>query len=130
MLIQWQRGGAPLIATLCFLEEHMDFNPEYVFFAVFATFAGYLLYQIATKGLKGAMFGGRINKTYGEIELEKQSFLSGKLKVHRVESKTGSKIGIEVAHKSMLSFQMVPATLSKEEARRLIQLLTQATNET
>ena len=110
--------------------DHMDFNPEYLFFAVFAAFAGYFLYQMATKGFKGTMFGGRINKTYGEIELEKQSIMSGKLRVHRVESKTGSKIGIEVVHKSMLSFQMVPATLGKDEARRLIQLLTQATNET
>ena len=108
----------------------MNFNSDYIFFALFALVAGYFLYQIATKGFKGAMFGGRIEKTYGEIELEKKSILSGKLKIHRVATANGSKVGIEVVHKSLLSFQMVPATLSNEEARRLIQMLTEATSET
>ena len=108
----------------------MSLNPEYIFFAVFAAVAGYILYQIFTKGFKGALFGGRIEKTYGEIELEKQTMMSGKLKVHRVSSKDGNRVGIELVHKSMLSYQMVPATLSKQEAQRLIHLLTLAANET
>lgn len=122
--------GISIKINVCSAGGGMDINPEYVFFAVFAAFAGYFLYQMATKGFKGAMFGGRIEKTYGEIELEKQGIMSGKLKIHRIASSNGSKVGIEVVHKSLLSFQMVPATLRKEEVRRLIQLLTQATNET
>ena len=108
----------------------MNFDPEYIFFGIFALVAGYMLYQIATKGLKGAFFGGRIEKTYGEVDLEKQSIIRGKLKVHKVASKDGTKVGIEVAHKSFLSYNMVPATLSKEETRKLIQLLSSAINET
>jgi hypothetical protein len=105
----------------------MDFN--YLFFAVFGVFLLYFLYQILTKGFKGATFGGKIDKTYGEIALQKQFIMNGKIRVHKVAKKDGNQIGIELVHTSPLSYQMVPAHLSKEEAQKLIQLLTVAINE-
>lgn len=108
----------------------MNFNPDYIFYIIFAAIACYLLYQIVTKGFKGALFGGKVEKTFGEIGLEKQNIISGKLRVHKIISETGNMIGIEIIQKSFLGYQMTPATLKKEEAVRLIQLLTQATNET
>jgi len=108
----------------------VEFKPEYIFFGIFGLVACYMIFQIATKGVKGALFGGRIEKTYGEIELEKQTLMRGKLKIHKIITKKGQRIGIEIAHKSFLSYSMVPATLSKEEAAKFTHLLTSAISET
>lgn len=107
----------------------MDFLFNNLFFVIFGAILLYFLYQIFTKGFKGAAFGGRINKTYGEISLQKQFVMNGKIRVHKVAKRNGNQIGIELVHTSPLSYQMVPANLSKEEAQQLIQLLTVAINE-
>lgn len=104
-------------------------NFDYLVFLVFAGVVAFVFHQLATKGLKGLLFGGKIDKTYGEVTLEKRGMLAGKIKVHKVVSKRGDRVGIELVNRTALSYQLVPATLSKDEARRLIQLLTQATND-
>jgi hypothetical protein len=56
--------------------------------------------------------------------------MGGKLKVHKVASDNGSKIGVEFTQKSSMSYHSIPVTLGKEQARRLAELLMQATTET
>lgn len=104
----------------------MNFQIEYLFWIPFALVIGYLFYQVATKGFKGAIFGGHIEKSYGTIDQETTGLMGGKLKVHRVNVKGTRKIGIEVILSSWLSWQMLPVKLSKENARRLIDALTAA----
>ena len=108
----------------------MEFKIEYVVFGIFAVVALYFLYQIATKGLKGAFFGGKVEKIYGELDIEKTGPIKGRLKVYKISSDSGSMIGIEVVHKSMLSYQMTPVTMSRANVQKLILLLSQAVSET
>jgi hypothetical protein len=104
----------------------VNFQPEQFFWVFFALVVGYMFYQVATKGFKGAIFGGQIEKTYGTIEQEATGITGGRLKVHRLNIKGTRKIGIEVVFTSWLSWQMLPVKLSKENARRLIEALTAA----
>jgi hypothetical protein len=106
------------------------FKPDYFPFLLFAFGATYVVFQIVTRGgVRNAMFGGKVKKTYGEILLRKQLGSTGKLKVHSVETKEGGKVGIELSQKGFLSFSVIPITLGKPEALQLIQMLTNVTNE-
>lgn len=99
---------------------------QYIFFAVFAAIIVYWLHQVSTKGLKGAFFAGAIERTVGEIQLTRRGILRGRLKVHRVAAERGHKVGVEIVFWTPLSYQMIPVTLTSDEARRLSELLTQA----
>jgi len=108
----------------------MKFTEEFVFWPIFLLIAGYFLYRIIrNKGLRGAMFGGIVSKTIGEIELAKKGMIRSKIKVHRIQSGGANKIGIEVVHKGHLSYHMTPITLSREEAVRLTELIGRAVTE-
>ena len=103
----------------------MDNWFEYLFWGGFALVFGSFIYRIIKNGgLKAAMFSQRIIRTVGEVSGLKQSLMSNTIKVHTLGS--GSRpqaIGLEFVSKSMLSYQMVPASLSVQEARKLISLL-------
>ena len=99
---------------------------QYVFFAIFAAIIVYWLYQVSTKGFKGAFFGGAIERTVGEITLARRGILGGRLKVHRVAAERGHKVGLEIVFRTPLSYQMIPVTLTTDEAKRLGELLTAA----
>jgi hypothetical protein len=99
---------------------------QYIFFAIFAAIVAYWLYQVSTKGFKGAFFGGAIERTVGEITLARRGILSGRLRVHRVAADHGHKVGLEIVYRTPLSYQMIPVTLSTDEARRLGEMLKQA----
>jgi hypothetical protein len=99
---------------------------QYVFFAIFAAIIVYWLYQVSTKGFKGAFFGGAIEGTVGEIRLARRGIVGGKLKVHRVAAEDGRKVGLEIVFWTPLSYQMMPVALTGDEAKRLSELLTTA----
>src|SRR5260221_14091651 len=107
----------------------MDFEPESLFFIVFAAVIGYFGYRmIRYGGLKAAMFGARIDHTVGEVRAEKQGPMSVALKVHALRRDDSEKlIGIELVAKSFASYQMVPITLSVNQAQQLASLLQNAT---
>ena len=48
---------------------------QYAFFAVFAAIVAYWLFQVSTKGFKGALFGGAIERTVGGITLARRGIL-------------------------------------------------------
>lgn len=91
--------------------------------------AGFMIYQVATKGFKGATFGGQILKTHGEFELAKRGILSGDIKVHTIEAKDTLLIGIEINHKTFASFEMTALTFEKEDIQDLILTLDKALSE-
>ncbi len=99
---------------------------QYIFLAIFAAIIAYWLFQVSTKGFKGALFGGAIERTVGEITLARRGILGGRLKVHRVAAEHGRMVGIEIVFWTPLSYQMIPVTLTSEEAKRLGEMLTQA----
>ncbi len=101
----------------------MHFEAESLFGLFLLIFGSYVIFQVVTKGFKGALFGGRISKSYGEVKLAKKGMMSTGLGVHGITTDDGSRIGIEIVHKSPFGFQMTPVTLTKTEAQELAQLL-------
>jgi hypothetical protein len=109
----------------------MKFTPDYVVYAVFVLFAGYFVFRtIKYKGFRGALFGGEITKTFGEIDLSGSRMMGTKLKIHRINADGKNDVGDEVINKSPLSYLVYPVKLSREEATRLAELITRATIET
>ena len=109
----------------------MGFNFESIFIVIFAIAAGYFLVSIVkNKGLKGAILGGKVKTTLGEIELESKGLIKTKIKIHSIEKNGKSNISLEIVHRSILSYQMVPVTMTKDEARQLIELMQRAMAET
>src|SRR5262245_55983824 len=108
----------------------MDFalGPVF-FFAVFAVVVGYFAYRMVRHGgLKGAMFGARIERTVGEVPGERQAGMRVALKVHALSRDNSENlVGIELVAKSFASYQMTPVTLSVHEAQQLASLLQNAT---
>lgn len=81
------------------------------------------------KWFKAQMFGGKILQTIGSVKGRSKGPINYELKVHILEEKelgSSKSIGIELVVKSFLSYQMVPITLSLQEARKLITLLEEA----
>jgi hypothetical protein len=99
---------------------------EYAPYVLLGVILVFIAYQVVTKGLKGATFGGKIVRTYGEIDLQPMGTLRGKLRIHEIAGDPESSIGIEVVHKSLLSYDMTPIRLHREDVTRLIELLGKA----
>jgi hypothetical protein len=95
------------------------------FFAVIAYF-GYSI--IRHRGFKGALFGATVLSTVGEVEGQKRSFVSQKVKVHILggESPADRSVGLELTSSAPGSWSMTPIRLSMSEARSLITLLEKA----
>ena len=89
-----------------------------------------MLYQIKTKGFKVATFGAMILHTSPEIKLAKGSGFSGHIKVHTLEKKGKTNIGIEVVQKTPLSYDMTALNFQREDVVELISALTIAIEET
>ena len=106
-------------------------TPSLVFFALFLAIAGTFTYRIVKyRGFKAAMFGGRIERTIGEVEGTGQTLGRVKLRVHTLSG--GGKdraVGIELVATTIASYQMLPITLSTEGAQDLIGLLQEATSD-
>jgi hypothetical protein len=101
----------------------------YVFPVFFAVVAANFLYQIFKKrGLKAAIFGARITRTVGEVDLGRSGPMSTMLKVHQLEgAEPGNPVvGIEVVNRSVASYQMFPIRLTTDQAGALRELVFQA----
>ena len=108
----------------------MDLPFEVVFLVLFIGTLSFFAYRIFRyKGFKGAMFGGEIVRTVGEVEGRNQGPMSCLLKVHvlRTFENPEPVIGVEFVAKSFASYQMMPLSLSRAEATKLASLLTDAT---
>ncbi|MEM1263725.1 MAG: hypothetical protein AAGH76_15100 [Pseudomonadota bacterium] len=74
-------------------------------------------------GLRGALFGAKILETVGEAYAQPRGSLTNTLRVHKLH---GGDIGVEIVTRSGLGIQMNVLTLSAHEAKRLAQLLEDA----
>ena len=79
-------------------------------------------------GIKAAMFGARIRRTVDEIRVRKGSLVRMKLRVHSLEDSSSAepRVGLELVTTAVLSYSMMPVSLSREEARELCQFLSDA----
>lgn len=107
----------------------MSIEPENWFWILFAVIAGIFVFYIATLGLKGAVFGARIVKSYGAIPQGRTGLARGRIRVHVLETTPQRSIGIEVVSYSFLSWEMIPIKLTADGARRLIDDLSDAIDE-
>jgi hypothetical protein len=106
-------------------------NVEYIFFAVFGAVVLHLLYQVISKGgFRGAIFGAPVIRTIGAMDLGRKGLLRTRVKVHCLEARENDSpsVGIEVVHSTVGSFSMSPVSLTREQARELSVLLSQAAN--
>ena len=88
------------------------------------------IYQIKTKGFKGATFGAKILDTSPEIKLSNGSGFNGHIKVHTLEKKGKKNIGIEVIQKTPLSYDMTALNFQREDIFELVSALTVALENT
>jgi len=109
---------------------HLQNIGPFIFVGFFLFVFGLFIYKIFKNGgLKGAMFGAPIERTVGEVVATSPSrIMSIAVKVHVLGGASLDKaIGLEFVAKSVASYQMMPVSLSKADARKLIALLESAT---
>jgi len=103
----------------------------FIFIGIIAlTFGSFIFKIIKNGGFKAAMFGAPIIRTIGEVAATNPSrMMNVAVKVHLLGGDSPDKaIGLEFVARSFASFQMMPVSLSKVEARKLIMLLESASN--
>ncbi len=103
----------------------MDKIMDVLFPGIFLLVAGFFVYRIIkNKGIKSAMFSAHINTTVGEVAGIDQGMMTTMVKVHTLgNSGITEAVGLEFVAKSMLSYQMMPISLSIAEAKNLIEVL-------
>lgn len=101
----------------------------YFFALVFVLIAASFLFKFFKHGsFKGAMFGSAIDRTVGEVIVDRGTMVTTLLRVHVLsgDAASGTTVGVEFVAKSFASYQMLPFSLTKDEARTLIGLLESA----
>jgi hypothetical protein len=95
------------------------------FWVIFAVVLGTFAWKVLRHGgMRGAMFGSRIERLVGEVEGEKQAMHSFKVRVHKLAgSEDKGTVELELVAKSVASYQMTPVTLSREAALHLAEHL-------
>jgi len=107
-------------------------KPEFIIYGIWALGAiavvNFAYQAMKNRGLRGAMFGARITRTVGELDLGKSGPMRTTLKLHRLESREpeAATVGIEVVNRSFASYHMLPIRLTSEQAAVLRELLSQA----
>lgn len=105
----------------------MDF--DFVFLAVFACVAGYVVFSMVRHGgFRGMLFGARVLSSVGEVKCSKRGLMSQKLKVHVLHSDDPATpaVGLEVTSSAPGSWSTSPIKLSGADVRELITLLERA----
>jgi hypothetical protein len=98
----------------------------FIFFGVFALIVvSFVTKIIRNGGLKGALFGAPIKRTVGEVAATSPSrMMSVTVRVHNLGGNSSDKaVGLEFVARSFASYQMMPVSMSKVDARKLIMLL-------
>lgn len=104
----------------------MELEIILIFLAIVAFIA---IYLIKKRGLVGAMIGGKVEKTYGEVAGTAMKLLSAKIKVHKLNKKGKSKVVVEFVATSPASWQSMPIELDKNQVSKLRGYLENAENE-
>ncbi|HTP39262.1 MAG TPA: hypothetical protein VMI92_06765 [Steroidobacteraceae bacterium] len=106
----------------------MDY-PQLLIFAVFAVILGRFLYgRIKYGSWTGSFLKGKIQRTLGEVDLQKSFGSRQRLAVYAMTNEgTGEDfVGLSVSSRAALGASMQPYKLSKSQARELADLLSRA----
>lgn len=106
----------------------MDFFPL-IFIAIFVLVGGRFLYGRVKHGSwTGALLGGSIDQTFGELHLNKSAVSSQTLKVVSLRDGGGAEdfVGLVFTAKAPLGASMQPFKLSKAQAQELATYLSMA----
>jgi hypothetical protein len=104
---------------------------EYLPFVVFGAVLIFFVFQLVKhRGFRGAMFGARIAKTIGELDLGRWRTIRMRVAVHCLEMRdvNAPAVGIELKLSTIGSFGMTPIPLTREAAISLAAMLTHAAN--
>ncbi len=86
------------------------------------------------KGFKGALYGAEFIKKYGEVDVRYIGVFEQKISISQVKDSGVEKIGINfITVKKQFAYRHIqprPYTVSREEAKKLIKLLTEAVSDT
>ncbi|MEZ5919816.1 MAG: hypothetical protein R3C60_00540 [Parvularculaceae bacterium] len=96
------------------------------FWVVFFAIAAFFLIRVARFGFKGAMFGGQIVESFGQVETDKVAFFSGRVRTHVIDKGEEKIVGMEVVFSAPLAWQMTPVRLTAAQARELAAQLADA----
>jgi len=92
---------------------------------ILGTFAWLGYKVISSGGFKGAVLGGRIAETIGEIPLKNRGPGFHMLRVHKLE---GGDIAFEVSSKAAFGFSVTGFSVPPSEAEVLVRLLQKASH--
>ncbi|RNC83166.1 MAG: hypothetical protein ED557_10670 [Balneola sp.] len=91
----------------------------------------FVFWSMFSKKGKGRMLGGSIIHTSSEEIIQTKGIAKSVIRTHVVEAKNGSKhIGIELSENAKLAASMTPIKLTKEEAQKLVRMITEVANRT
>lgn len=95
---------------------------------VFAVGGAYQL--IRYRSLRGASLGARILHTIGEVQFGQGGMTRGKIRVHRVAGSepTDPIVGVDSVVPFLAPYQLTPFRLTRDQARQLGAMLTEAAN--
>ncbi len=102
---------------------------EFLVFAPFVLILGSFAFKILKHGgLRGALFGVAVGPAVGEVALSNSRMPKRHMTVRRLHG-DDLRVGLELVAKGPLSYGMVPIPLSRNEARKLAELLLVAAGE-
>jgi hypothetical protein len=106
--------------------------PEFglVLGGVLAALVLYALYQLVTKGIDGWSFGAHILGSSEKIGQKSFFFGDGHIRVHRLKAGGRKWVGIKAAGGGFIGQEYAYIKLTGNDARRLVEALEQALDET
>ena len=84
------------------------------------------IYLISPNELGVIQRFGKIQETYGEVELKGRYTVTCKFRIHKLSLNSGDRVGVEIAMQKMGVSQKIPLILTKGDTMRLVQLLNRA----
>jgi hypothetical protein len=85
----------------------------------------FLVRWVLRGGLQTKLFGSRVERVIGAMELDRRGILNSRLRVHKLTS-PDRPIAIELTFTTFASWQRIPVVLTRDQARALARLLTDA----
>ena len=93
-------------------------------FVPFAAIAAYFLYRfVKYGGFRGMIYGSKVARTIGEVELDRSYGVTTTLRVHVLEDE---KIVLEQSSRALLSGSISGTPMTPDQADRLADLLRRA----
>lgn len=97
------------------------------FIIIFSLIVGFLaFYVLKNGGIKGALYGGKIEKAFERVETEKRGMVNSHIDITVISRGSGKNIGLGLVQKTIGSFHMTSAMLNRQQTEKLIQTLQDA----